>query len=211
MDIGSHFFEFISESEVSSKNPITFRAEEIKEGRYFILPTTSSGLYRYNINDLIEVTGFYNQAPIIKFLSKGDNISSLTGEKITENQVIKAMEKTNKKYKKNIDTFLVSPFWESPAANSPRYILLLEDNLDKENLKEFSQEFDRNLREINMEYDSKRKDRIEELVLGILPIGTFENQRKDFLKKSQKDTQYKHQFLNPEINFHEKIGARIIL
>jgi len=39
-------------------NPTILLADEVEEGRnYFILFTTSGGLYRYNINDVVRVVG----------------------------------------------------------------------------------------------------------------------------------------------------------
>ncbi|HEY9765984.1 MAG TPA: GH3 auxin-responsive promoter family protein, partial [Chroococcales cyanobacterium] len=50
----SHFFEFLPSD---GKNPLP--AWEIKEGeRYFLVMTTGGGLYRYQLGDLVEVTGF---------------------------------------------------------------------------------------------------------------------------------------------------------
>ena len=90
-----YHFEFIPEEERDSKKPITLLAHELEVGkRYFILFSNTSGLYRYDINDIIEVIGFYNEFPLFKFIQKGEGTTSLTGEKITEAQVIQAIEDT---------------------------------------------------------------------------------------------------------------------
>ena len=87
----SHFFEFIAENDIASlKNPLI--AEQLKTGEsYYILFTTSSGLYRYNINDIVKVVGWHNRTPLLEFQHKGGNISSFTGEKLTESQVTDAL------------------------------------------------------------------------------------------------------------------------
>ena len=36
-------------------------------GRYFVYVTTLAGLYRYDMNDILEVTGFYKK-PIVRFV-----------------------------------------------------------------------------------------------------------------------------------------------
>jgi len=209
LDIGSHLYEFIPESEIGSKNPTTLPAWEIGLGKYFLIVTTSAGLYRYDINDVVEVVNYHNQTPVIRFLNKGNNISSLTGEKISENQIIEAMKRACKKNNLDIDTFLVCPVWGDP----PKYGLFLEE-LEAEKgetyLKSLSKDFDYFLRELNIEYDSKRKDRLESVCMGLLPNKTFEMMKLKFLKKSPKDTQYKHRFLRKEINFHKELNARFI-
>ena len=59
---------------------------------YYIFFTTTSGLYRYDINDVIKVTGRYNQTPQIIFLRKGRGMTNITGEKLSVNQVIEAVQ-----------------------------------------------------------------------------------------------------------------------
>jgi hypothetical protein len=53
--------------------------------------TTTGGLYRYDINDIVRVEGFYNEAPVITFQRKGRGMTSLTGEKVSDTQVIEAV------------------------------------------------------------------------------------------------------------------------
>ncbi len=72
LDVTSHYFEFIPEDEIDSKQPTILSAHEVQEGKtYYILPTTSFGLYRYHISDVVRVTGFFNGTPLVEFLSKG--------------------------------------------------------------------------------------------------------------------------------------------
>ena len=72
--------------------PTVLQAHEVQEGRsYFIVPTTTFGLYRYQIHDLVRVTGFYNRTPLIEFLSKGSHFANITGEKLSEYHVAQAM------------------------------------------------------------------------------------------------------------------------
>src|SRR5207249_3236840 len=92
LDIRTHYFEFIPEDEADQERPTVLGAHEREEGtRYFIMPTTASGLYRYHIYDVVRVTGFRNQTPLIEFLSKGAHFANVTGEKVSEYQVTQAM------------------------------------------------------------------------------------------------------------------------
>src|SRR5262249_22285971 len=59
LDIGAHYFEFIPEAEHGSAHPTVLEAHELREGEsYYILLTTSSGLCRYDIQDVVRCTGF---------------------------------------------------------------------------------------------------------------------------------------------------------
>ena len=78
----SHFYEFMDE------NGSTYLLKELKNGKiYTVILTTSGGLYRYNTHDLINVTGFYKNLPIIEFIGRDNNVSDFFGEKISENFV----------------------------------------------------------------------------------------------------------------------------
>ncbi|MDH3717197.1 MAG: GH3 auxin-responsive promoter family protein, partial [Planctomycetota bacterium] len=87
-----HYYEFIPAGEIHSQHPTILECHELEVGqKYFILMTTSSGLYRYNINDLVQCNGYVGQAPIIEFLHKGDRIADMEGEKISERHIVNAV------------------------------------------------------------------------------------------------------------------------
>ena len=126
LDFYHHYFEFIPVEEHDSKRPTVLEAHELIEGRdYFILLTTSGGLYRYNIQDVVRCVGFEGQAPLLEFLSKGKSFSNLTGEKISEHQVIEAVQRSFRELGLAIDTFTLAPVMEE----MPRYVLLIEPHV----------------------------------------------------------------------------------
>ncbi len=92
LDIARHYCEFIPEGQEEKDDPETVEAADLVEGgRYFIVPTTAGGLYRYMIHDLVRCVGFEGGAPLLEFLNKGAHFSSLTGEKLSEYQVVAAV------------------------------------------------------------------------------------------------------------------------
>src|SRR5260370_29159700 len=118
LDITSHYYEFIPESEGDSPNPTVLGAHELQEGgRYFILLTTAYGLYRYHIHDLVRVAGFFNKTPLIEFLSKGAHFSSLTGEKLSEYQVTQAMTQLLRELDLSFTSYGVAPCWPNRSTN----------------------------------------------------------------------------------------------
>lgn len=83
----SHFYEFRS---LNSQK--IYLADELSEGeKYEVLVTTNGGLYRYQLDDVIQVTGFIGQAPRLRFLSKKSLISDLCGEKLHESHVMSCL------------------------------------------------------------------------------------------------------------------------
>lgn len=80
LSVASHFFEFLSESDGE-----VYLADQLEiGGRYRVILTTSGGFYRYDLKDLIQVTDFYREVPVIRFLGKADKVSDRFGEKLNE-------------------------------------------------------------------------------------------------------------------------------
>jgi hypothetical protein len=128
LDIRHHYFEFIPEDQADREQPETVEATELVEGRhYFIVLTTAGGLYRYNISDLVRCVGFHGTTPLIEFLNKGAHYSSLAGEKLSEHQVIAAVQAAQRAAGCALRSYLLLPSWSEP----PYYSLLVEeDDLD---------------------------------------------------------------------------------
>src|SRR5262249_7080282 len=112
LDVTTHYFEFIPEEEGDSPQPTVLGAHELKEGAtYYILLTTAFGLYRYHIHDLVRVAGFYNNAPLIEFLSKGSHFANLTGEKLSEYHVTQSMAETLQEMNQTLTAYSLVPCW----------------------------------------------------------------------------------------------------
>ena len=96
----SFFYEFIQVSDDKLENRSPKLLDELELGeRYCVVVTTNAGLYRYNTNDIVEVTGFYHKIPIVKFVGRINNFSDIVGEKLknsfVEKQVLKTLEENN--------------------------------------------------------------------------------------------------------------------
>ena len=198
LSINAHFYEFIHEQEIGTKNPKIYLANELEiNQQYQILLTTQAGLYRYNIGDVIKVTGFINECPTIEFSHKSNNISSFTGEKITEYQVVEAFKQTSCRHKLEANYFTLIPFY----ATIPNYILLLEitKSTDNYELQQISKTFDDELAKINIEYEHKRKSlRLGSIQTELLEPGTYNSLRNYLRSHGGFESQIKISNLNPK-------------
>ena len=62
-----------------------YNSSEIEANKkYELIITTSGGLYRYCIGDIIEVISIENNVPYIKFAGRKGAVSDLFGEKLEE-------------------------------------------------------------------------------------------------------------------------------
>jgi len=196
LDIENCFFEFIPEESVEESSPETLLPKELEKGKkYYIILTTSSGLCRYNISDLVEVEGFFYENPLVRFLNKGSRISSVTGEKISEYQVVSAMEHVKKKLGLDIENFsLALCFGEVPYYS----ILIEKDKIKSDRIaKLIMAEFDETLGTLNIEYEKKRSsNRLGPVSLRIIPEKSFEKHLKMLCeKRAGRLEQFKHKYL----------------
>jgi hypothetical protein len=87
--IRSHFFEFQEADGTDCR--LAHELEERK--RYRVILTTGGGLYRYQLRDEVEVAGFENQCPLLRFVGKADRVSDLVGEKLAEPHVRSVLDR----------------------------------------------------------------------------------------------------------------------
>jgi hypothetical protein len=209
LDIWSHYFEFVPEGEMESSKPTVLGAHELSEGKsYFILPTTAYGLYRYHISDLVRVTGFQGKTPLVEFLGKGHRFANLTGEKLSEYHVTKAMDAVAQRVPQPITAYSVAPVWDD---RQPYYAIFLEepDAADEARLKHFLREFDAQLGVENVEYAAKRESgRLGSLRAAIICVGTWAKWDRDRLAQTGgSPEQYKHPCLIGDLKFKETMGV----
>jgi hypothetical protein len=207
LDITSHYFEFVPEQEIDSRQPVAVGAHEVEEGRnYYILPTTAFGLYRYHISDLVRVTGFYNKTPLVEFLSKGAHFSNLTGEKLSEYHVTKAIERVLHGQNLSLSTYSLAPCWDD---EQPYYGLFVEraDIPTPDSGARLVQQLDDRLCESNIEYAGKRNSlRLGPVRLEVMPDGTWQDwDRQRVARTGGVLEQYKHPCLISEIEFRHSM------
>lgn len=203
LDIGAHYFEFIPEADYESNRPTVLEAHELREGEsYYILLTTSSGLCRYDIRDVVRCTGFVDTTPLLEFLHKGSHISSITGEKISESQVVAALKQATNELGASLSHYTVTPVWGDP----PGYRLVVESpELASDAAGRLASLADARLQQLNLEYGEKRRSgRLLPLEPLLVPGGSwtrFARHRQSKLGGSVE--QYKHPCLIPDLTFCE--------
>ena len=148
----SFFYEFIQVSDDKLENRSPKLLDELELGeRYCVVVTTNAGLYRYNTNDIVEVTGFYHKIPIVKFVGRINNFSDIVGEKLensfVEKQVLNLLKENNIKE----EFLLFSPVKNENGKIS--YTLFLE--IKKENKK-----FDFKKLENKIKFENKLNEKL---------------------------------------------------
>jgi GH3 auxin-responsive promoter len=193
--IDANFYEFFAESEISSAQPRTLGCDELEVGAvYYLILTTGAGLYRYDINDLVRVTGFHGETPLIEFLRKGRDITNITGEKLHVNQLIQAVAQAQ-----NTARVAIRHFHGCADVDKSRYAFAVElDGTvpEPQALTVLLRELDASLQALNIEYGQKRQSqRLNAPVLQIMKPGWFERKTGVALRNGAPDSQYKPQLL----------------
>lgn len=187
--LDTHFFEFVERDLWDSGNPIFLTLESLKKGvDYYVIITTPSGLYRYFINDLVRVAGFFKRTPLLKFLQKGKGVTNITGEKLYESQVLAAIDSAAR------DLKWTARFTMTLADDEARrYLFYIESShAEKPPAHELAALIDDKIVAINMEYASKRESaRLAAPVLKWLRSGTEEAYKKYCVARGQREGQFK--------------------
>ena len=190
-----HYYEFVEESELDKPHKHFLQIYELEKGkRYCAYVTTYSGLFRYNMNDLVEVGGNFYNTPTVHMVSKVNGIVSMTGEKLYEPQFIDAVHKTEELM--GVKTKFFVGFADVRESKYHFYYEFEDANIDQETVNEFNKVVDRKLQEINNEYESKRASfRLKEPQAHILSNNAYARFKKAMLSDGWRDGQFKFNLL----------------
>jgi len=191
--VGANFYEFVpAEKERPFHQYEALQPHMLEVGRqYYVIITNHAGLYRYDMDDIVEVTGYYHNSPLIRFVQKGKGSSSFTGEKLYEGQVISAIEQAFKARQGHYE-FIAAV--GQIRGETPTYVFLVEfdDPCSDEDGRELLRLLEKELRTRNIEYAAKRDSlRISPPVLRIVKQGEFERFRKRKIEQGRPDSQFK--------------------
>ncbi len=186
-----NYYEFVEESDMESENPRFYRLHELKKGvRYCIYVTTFSGLYRYNMHDMIEVGGFFKTTPKIHLVQKVNGIVSITGEKLYEKQFIDAVHQAEEQTGMKVNFFI--GFASPENSNYDFYYEFADEETSKDQASDFTIQVDKNLKEMNVEYKTKRDSmRLKMPHTNVLYPNSYEMFKRLSLKAGGRDGQFK--------------------
>jgi hypothetical protein len=177
--------------------------------RYFVYVTTASGLYRYDMNDIVEVAGHYRQTPLIRFIQKGKGVVSFTGEKLYETQVIAAVDQAFAALRGRYH--FIAAVAELVDGTSPRLVFLTEfdDQVTEPDGSALVDQVDAALGDQNSEYQTKRKSmRYGAPVIRVVRRGEFDNYRRRMVETGQRaDGQFKVLRLTSDTSFAAEFEA----
>jgi hypothetical protein len=200
LTVATNFYEFVEADELESKrdDPQSWRVlavGDLQQGKdYYIFVSTTGGLYRYDINDVIRPVGRYNETPEIVFVRKGRGMTNLTGEKVSVNQIISAFQSASK------ETGAVPAHFKAEAdVEDMRYIFRVEfaNSVDEAQSRAFLAALDADLKGLNIEYKAKRdSSRLGEPILHVMRDGWYERHWREQVASGKRAFQAKTEVLS---------------
>ena len=193
--LGVNFYEFIPEDDMGSAEPRVLTVGQLENGKsYYIILTSSNGLYRYDINDVVRVSGFHNETPMLEFLRKRRDMVNLEGEKLHVSQLIQAVTEAQESVGIRVEYYRAVG-----RAEESRYILQMEfkeSSVADETAVSLGRAIDDGLSGLNIEYEQKRRSgRLHSPLIQIMRGGWSYRRVEAKLARAVRDTQFKDELL----------------
>jgi hypothetical protein len=177
--------------------------------RYVVYVTNASGLYRYDMNDIVEVAGHDGQAPLIRFIQKGRGVVSFTGEKLYEVQVLAAVDQALSALRGRYH--FIAAVAELVEGTTPRLVFLVEfdDPVAEHDGSALVDRLDAALGDQNDEYQTKRKSlRYGPPIIRVVRSGEYDRYRRRMVETGQRaDGQFKILRLTSDTSFAVEFAA----
>lgn len=180
----------------------TVGIEALEQGReYELFVTTCGGLYRYAMRDIVRAGPRWESVPTIAFMRKTGSFLSVTGEKVSDVQVLAAADEASRA----AGVALAAAGAALEMGEPPAYVLLAEpvaaiagDGAGRA-AAALADAFDRALSAANVEYAGKRADgRLAPAKARLVASGSFEAKRRARVAAGGPDAQVKTPVLFPE-------------
>jgi hypothetical protein len=151
---------------------------------YYVFITTTGGLYRYDMNDVIEVVDRFRGVPVVVFRRKGRGMTNLTGEKLSVNQLIEAVARAA------AAAGVEAPHFKAePDSEASRYVFKVEFRPvpDEETASTFLRAADEALNEFNVEWKTKRASgRLRDPILQVMKQGWYERGKQKLVAEGKR-------------------------
>lgn len=205
-----HYYEFIAEDDLESENKHFLQLWELEKGkRYCPYVTTFAGLYRYNMNDLVEVGDSFCNTPTVHMIQKVNGIVTMTGEKLHERQFIEAVHAAEKET--GLPTKFFVGFADMERSAYHFYYEFADQQTSQEQAEVFTKVVDKVLKEINIEYAAKRASfRVKDPLTHCLVAQSFEKFKAECIAEGARDGQFKMNLLLQDERRHAKFRKLVI-
>lgn len=196
------FYEFIPMDTFGQPTQRIIRLNEVELNKnYAVVITTNSGLWRYMIGDTIRFTSLNPYR--IRVTGRTKHHLNVFGEELMVENTEMALTATCKELNCEIIDYTVAPIFMKDKKQGA-HEWMVEFKKLPENMMTFGEVLDRNLKNLNSDYEAKRHNNmtLNPLVLNVAKTGLFY----DWLKENDKlGGQHKIPRLSNDRNYMEQL------
>ena len=207
-----HYYEFVAEEDLEKdpKDRRFLQLYELQQGkRYCPFVTTFAGLYRYDMNDLLEVGTPFENTPRVFMIQKINGIVTMTGEKLHERQFINAVHDAEQAL--NMPTKFFVGFADMELSAYHFYYEFADQSVSQADAEKFTNYVDEVLKKENIEYAAKRASfRVKDPLTHRLVEHSFEKFKEECIKEGARDGQFKILLLMQDEKRHAKFKKLVI-
>ncbi|MHC5200665.1 GH3 auxin-responsive promoter family protein [Myroides sp. LJL119] len=176
------FYEFIPMDSYGSENQRIIDLSQVElDKNYAMVITTNAGLIRYEIGDTVRFTSLLPYR--IKITGRTKHFINVFGEELMIENTDRALAKTCSEFDVNVVEYTVGPiFMQGKEKGAHQW--LIEFSKQPLDLDLFSQVLDKNLQELNSDYEAKRTNNMTLNPLRLVSVRR--NLFYDWLKQNDK-------------------------
>jgi len=198
------YYEFIPEGNWHHPNPEAIALKDVETDKpYAMVITTNGGLWRYKIGDTVSFTS--TKPYRLCVTGRTRQYINTFGEEVMVDNTDRAIEVTSKSMNATVADYTVAPVHMTVEGKGGHHWLIEFDQAPAD-LEHFADRLDRNLQDLNGDYEAKRYQSmaLERLKLTIIPKGTF---RRWLHKKGKLGSQAKIPRLSNDRIYLEEVLA----
>ncbi len=184
------FYEFLpADSDDESR---TLNIDELEIGEdYRVIVTNLSGFYRYRLHDVVRVTGYYNETPMIRFVYRENQLISIAGEKTNEEDIRWSIEQFYLQTRIHVSDYSI---YADLSTSPGHYALLIEPTsmIPKQRLPYLRDVLEEKLMQANPAYgEMVRNGVLGKMELVVLQQQTYQLYRDMMIMKGSSANQLK--------------------
>ncbi len=207
-----HYYEFKKADEFDDPEAPFYELQELVPGqRYCPFVTTFSGLYRYNMNDIVEASApLFGNTPRVHMVQKVNGIVTITGEKLYEGQFVNGVKEAEAQTGLSLSYFC--GYANLEESRYDWYFEFEDRTVSPQQAQDFGNRVDSIIKGLNMEYASKRDSfRLKNPAIYRLQEHSFDNFKRDVLEQTKQDaSRFKPNVLSQKEPFHRIISRYVV-
>lgn len=169
------FYEFIPVAHTLEEQPSTLPAWEVEPGReYELVITSSNGLWRYRLGDTVRVESI--EPLTITIAGRTQQYINAFGEELMVHNAERAMTQACRLTGASVANFTAAPVYATEQSLGRHEWLVEWEREPVGGVEAFADALDRELRNVNGDYDAKRSGNIflDGPLVVTMPVGAFD-------------------------------------